>query len=47
MQKQFQSLKEQGWTAHQLGDELFKQIQEGIMALRDLCACHNGDEEPE
>lgn len=47
MQNEHLNLKQQGWNGHQLGDERFKQIREGILALKDLCACHNGEEEPE
>lgn len=47
MQKDHLNLKEQGWSGHQLGDERFRQIQEGILALKNLCASHSGEEEPE
>lgn len=47
MQNDYQNLNQQGWNGHQLGEERFKQIREGIYALRDLCTRHNGEEEPE
>ena len=40
-------MQDQGWNGHQLGEERFNQIREGIHDLKDLCARHNGEEEPE
>lgn len=47
MQNEYQTPLESSWNGHQLGDERFSKIRKGILELKDLCACHNGEEEPE
>lgn len=47
MQNEYQNLHQQGFRSHELADERFRKIREGILELKDLCACHSGDEEPE